>query len=262
MHDIVKSYIYDNDIKLKIAFINKSIEEISKAQNFSEEEKSLFASSALFAAIYATEQKDDKGSVYASFKYPKQRLSLTAVCETDGRLRGYSEEYSSSTVSENEVLLVAGIRLAVRGEYQSAVVADNPEDLVSIYYKNSNQTKAKVRFIEKDGIKALIVAEYLPGHYVNYKTDDKKPNTEMIDKKLKSTMNIAYEIAMAEIELYKISSVNHEKIKQLADIEISFGCTCSKRKIKEAIISCQEDIELPFEATCKLCGKVYTINEI
>ena len=127
-------------------------------QHFDETEKKLLIPAALFAAAYASEQKDDNGSVYVSFKYPEHKRSFTAICETDGRIRGYREDYIPPEQNRENILLITGVRLSARGDYQSAVTARDVGSVLNAFFQNSSQTEAEIRLTEKDGNPVLVLS--------------------------------------------------------------------------------------------------------
>ena len=239
MSDYVKNYIYQEHIRVKHVVIEDAIEEICNMQQFDKTDKMLFTPAALFAAAYASEQKNDSGSAYVSYKYPKQNRSYTAICETDGRIRGYQESYTPPDSNAENILLIAGVKLAARGDYQSAVMAQDVEAATQAFFNNSSQTEAALRF----GSNELLWVEYLPGHG-NAASDAQR---QKIRKELSDV----------------IKDVRASEMKFLSELPISFGCTCSKRKIKQTIDTAQiKNLEFPLEVTCKFCGKKYSITEI
>lgn len=260
MADLVKGSIYQTDVRVKIACLNESVQTLSEKRNFSAAETQRFFPAALFAAIYATEQKDDEGSVFISFKFPEEQKAYTAVCETDGRLRGYTEPFTPNQALGNNILFVSGIRLALRGDYQSAVSAKDVPSAIADFYKNSRQTKADFSLFSYRGHHLLILAEYLPGHDVNYRDESKKLSEEAIFQKLKEAVGQAEKTAKQALDA---AAITRQTTEDLFLLPITFGCTCSKRKIKQALLtSGEQDLTFPLFANCKLCGKEYRIESL
>lgn len=251
MMDSVKTYIYDTDIRLKTVFLSESLTDIFKAQNIEKDKTELFSKAALLSAAFASEQKDDEGSVYVSIKDPYTQTALTALCETDGRLRGCIDRYEESQFSE--IILTIGQKLTVRGDYQSSVMGKNLEAAAAEYFIASRQTKAKTEFLSlKDGC-GFIFAEYFPGHDVNFKDENKAPNAEYIKNKLAKSISEA-------IHTFQ-SGETVKELKLVSETKIIFGCTCNKRKIKRALTA-SENITLPIEVKCNFCGKTYIIDNL
>lgn len=246
--DAVETFIYDSDIRIKAVGLSESLEDLFEAQNISERDRLLFSKAALLAAAFASEEKDDDGSVFVSVKDPETRTAFTALCETDGRLRGTPDEYKENGF--DETVLTVGRRLVSRGDYQSAVMGRNFEDAAREYFSSSRQTKAETAF--PDG-KTFVFAEYFPGHDVNYLTGAKKATPEYIESKLSD--------GMTAILSYLEDGKPSEKLKKVSETEIVFGCTCTKRKIKKAL-EATENLTLPVEVRCRFCGKTYTIEEM
>ncbi len=246
--DAVETFIYDSDIRIKAVRLSESLENLFEAQNISEKDKVLFSKAALLSAAFASEEKDDDGSVFVSVKDPETRTAFTALCETDGRLRGTPDEYKENGF--DETVLTVGRRLVSRGDYQSAVMGRNFEDAAREYFSSSRQTKAETAF--PDG-KTFVFAEYFPGHDVNYLAGAKKATPEYIESKLSDGMT-------AILSLLKDGKPN-EKLKKVSETEIVFGCTCTKRKIKKAL-EATENLTFPIEVRCRFCGKTYTIEEM
>lgn len=256
MTDSVKGYLYGQDVRIKIARLKTTVDQISERRNFSAAEQEKFIPAALFAAVYATEQKDDDGSVYISFKFPDEKKAYTAICETDGRLRGYQEDFVPNNALNHEILFISGVRLSLRGDYQSAIAADNIHATIRDFYKNSRQTKAEFSFFSQNGANGLIIAEYLPGHDVNYRSEEKLLSEETVRQKLKKAIGFFSETLLSSPE-----KSLPEEFKEVLSLEVHFGCTCSKRKIKQALASSGEtDLEFPLSVSCKFCGKEYTIE--
>ena len=246
--DAVETFIYDSDIRIKAVRLSESLENLFAAQSVSEKDRILFSKAALLSAAFASEEKDDDGSVFVSVKDPATRTAFTALCETDGRLRGTPDEYKESGF--DETVLTVGRRLVSRGDYQSAVMGKTFEDAAKEYFSSSRQTKAKTAF--PDG-KTFVFAEYFPGHDVNYLAGAKKATPEYIESKLSDGMT-------AILSLLKDGKPN-EKLKKVSETEIVFGCTCTKRKIKKAL-EATENLTFPIEVRCRFCGKTYTIEEM
>lgn len=261
MTDSVKGYIYKKDVRIKISILQTSLEQIAEKRGFSPQETKSFTPAALFAALYATEQKDDSGSVYISFKFPQEQKAYTAICETDGRLRGYSEEYIPGGALKDEVLFISGIRLALRGDYQSAVSAINLKAAISDFYKNSRQTKADFDLFSYNKHQILAIAEYLPGHDVNYRSGEKVLSDEDIQNKLKEAVSEAKTWIQTQSD--NESSPLPEGFEAMFTLPVSFGCTCTKRKIKQALLSAGEtNLDFPVNISCKFCGKEYTLESL
>lgn len=246
--DAVETFIYDSDIRIKAVRLSESLENLFAAQSVSEKDRILFSKAALLSAAFASEEKDDDGSVFVSVKDPETRTAFTTLCETDGRLRGTPDEYKESGF--DETVLTVGRRLVSRGDYQSAVMGKNFEDAAKEYFSSSRQTKAKTAF--PDG-KTFVFAEYFPGHDVNYLAGAKKATPEYIESKISDGMT-------AILSLLKDGKPN-EKLKKVSETEIVFGCTCTKRKIKKAL-EATENLTFPIEVRCRFCGKTYTIEEM
>lgn len=258
MTDSVKGYIYQKDVRLKIAALNHSLTEIKKKRGFISGDMEKFTPAALFAAIYATEQKDDDGSVYISFKFPQEKKAYTAICETDGRLRGYGEDFSPSGLLKNEILFVSGVRLALRGDYQSAVAAPDIPQALAGFYADSRQTKAELLLFTAGEIQVLAIAEYLPGHDVNYRSGQKILTENEIRQKLRQAVLLCRETLQTDL-----AASLPPDFEEMFSLDITFGCTCSKRKIKQALLTSGEEIpEFPIVANCKLCGKEYIIQSL
>lgn len=245
--DTVETYVYDTDIRIKAVSLSKSLDDVFSAQNIPESARPLFSKAATLAAVFASEEKDDDGSIFVSVKDPKTKTALTVLCETDGRLRGNTDVYSES--SFNDTVLTVGRRLVVRGDYQSAVMGKTVEDATREYFLSSRQTKAKTAFFGDTG---FFFAEYFPGHDVNYRAGAKKADAEYIEKKLCA--------ATAEAEKIFSKEPTDEKLKKLSETPVVFGCTCTKRKIKNALAN-SENISFPAEVKCRFCGKTYIIEE-
>ncbi len=246
--DAVETFIYDSDIRIKAVRLSESLENLFAAQSVSATDRILFSKAALLSAAFASEEKDDDGSVFVSVKDPETRTAFTALCETDGRLRGTPDEYKESGF--DETVLTVGRRLVSRGDYQSAVMGKTFEDAAKEYFSSSRQTKAKTAF--PDG-KTFVFAEYFPGHDVNYLAGEKKATPEYIESKLSDG-------TAAILSLLKDGKPN-EKLKKVSETEIVFGCTCTKRKIKKAL-EATENLTFPIEVRCRFCGKTYTIEEM
>ena len=238
--DKVKTFIYDNDIRIKKVFLEKSLSDIFSVQNFSENSKELFIKSAMFSVALSDDIKDDEGMIYVSTKDPKSHSAVTALCETDGRLRGCEDEFIPS--SFEETVITVGRRLEVRGEYQSSVLGDDFEKAVEEFFSSSRQTKAKTYYCDE----FFIMAEFFPGHDVNFQDDLKKPSDGEIFEKIDKAIDLAKE---------------EKDLKFLSEKEISFGCTCNEEKIKEALTG-EEGLSFPLDVRCHFCGKTYVIDNI
>lgn len=250
--DFVKTYIYDTDIRLKAAVLDNSLKNIKNAQNIPEEKMPLFSKAALLASAFSSEQKDDNGEIFVTVKDPESKTALTVICETDGRLRGSADSFEDSVFPET--ILTVGQRLITRGDYQSSVMGNNIEMAAEEYFTASRQTQAKTRFFTLDEAYGFIFAEYFPGHDVNFKDENKKPSEACIKEKL--------ERSLAET----LSFIGEKKsppdfLKEVSESKIVFGCTCNKRKIKNALADAS-DITLPVEVKCRFCGKTYVIDNI
>ena len=110
--DAVETFIYDSDIRIKAVRLSESLENLFAAQSVSEKDRLLFSKAALLSAAFASEEKDDDGSVFVSVKDPETRTAFTALCETDGRLRGTPDEYKGNGFDEK--VLTVGRRLVSR----------------------------------------------------------------------------------------------------------------------------------------------------
>lgn len=249
--DNITTLIYDTDIRIKAVSLKKSLTDLFSAQGIPETKRELFTKAALIAAAFSSEEKDDDGAVYVSVKDPATKTALTAVCETDGRLRGCMDEYRES--SFKETVLTVGRKLAIRGDYQSSVMGENLEEASREYFKASRQTKAKIAFFETDCDKHFVFAEYFPGHDVNFKDENVGANAEYIEKKLCEGLDAA-----AAFTDGKIAS---DKLKKVAETPVIFGCTCNKRRIKKALVQ-TEGLTLPVEVKCRFCGKTYIIDNL
>lgn len=245
--DKVETYIYDTDVRIKAVRLSKSLEDVFEAQNIEPTARPIFAKAALLAAAFASEEKDDEGSVFVSVKVPETKTSLTVLCETDGRLRGSTDAYTSDNFGET--VLTVGRRLVVRGDYQSAVIGKTFEEATKEYFLSSRQTKAKTAFPKSED-SAFFFAEYFPGHDVNYRAGAKKADAEYIEKKLTEAMGAAA----------NLFSGNPLELKKVSETAVKFGCTCTKRKIKHAIAD-TENLTFPIEVKCRFCGKTYIIEE-
>ena len=53
--DIVNTFIYDNDIRIKATLLKNTLRELFKAQSMPKDKTSLFSKAALLAATFATE---------------------------------------------------------------------------------------------------------------------------------------------------------------------------------------------------------------
>jgi len=243
--DRCEAFIYNTNIRIRRVFLKDVIAQISAARSFDEEEKKLFAFSAMLASALATEIKDDNGSVFVSLKAPYGGTVATAFCETDGRLRGYADKKDPDPLTDGKCLLTVGRRLYVRGDYQSSVMGATPEEAAEAYFINSAQTKAtlKINYGEES---QLYLCEYLPGHDVN--TSEQK-QAELKDKKLM----LEKALEAAQEDPAKIAEMSLQ-----ATTPIVHGCTCSKRKLRVVFESQGINIEEGMEAVCRLCGKVYT----
>ena len=246
--DTVETFIYDTDVRIKSVMLSQSLEKLFEAQQISEKDRVLFSKAALLSAAFASEEKDDDGSVFVSVKDPATKTAFTALCETDGRLRGTPDEYKENGF--DETVLTVGRKLVSRGDYQSAVMGENFEAAAKEYFSSSRQTKAKTAF--PDG-KTFVFAEYFPGHDVNYLAGAKKATPEYIEEKLTD--------GMAAILSFIEAGKPCEKLKKVSETEIVFGCTCTKRKIKKAL-EATGNLTLPVEVKCRFCGKTYTIEEM
>ncbi len=240
-----ETYIYNRNIRVRRTFLGEVIDEISAIRNFDSTERELFTFSAMLAAALASEIKDDEGSVFVSLKAPTGGKVATAFCETDGRLRGYADLKPADPLTDGNYLLTVGIRLYVRGDYQSTVTADTPENAALAYFINSAQTKAAIK-INYGKESQMYLCEYLPGHDVN--------TTEQVKAELKDKKQIL-EIALAEAQ--KEPEDVAEMVKQ-TQTPIVYGCTCSKRKLRAIFESQGITVEEGMEAECRLCGKVHT----
>lgn len=239
-----ETFIYNKNIRVRRTFLGKVIDEISDIRKFDPTERELFTFSAMLAAALASEIKDDEGSVFVSLKAPVGGKVATAFCETDGRLRGYADMKPADPLTDGRYLLTVGIRLYVRGDYQSTVTADTPENAALAYFLNSAQTKATVK-INYGQESAMYLCEYLPGHDVNT-TDQVK--AELKDKK--GMLEKALEEAIkdpATVEEMEAQAVTH----------IVYGCSCTKRKLRAIFESQGIQIGDGMEAECRLCGKIY-----
>ncbi len=249
--DIVNTFIYDNDIRIKATLLKNSLKELFKAQSMPKEKTPLFSKAALLAATFATEEKDDNGAIYVSIKDPNTKTALTAVCETDGRLRGCVDVYKDSSFSET--ILTVGRKLAIRGDYQSSVIGKDIEVAAEEYFKSSRQTKAKIKFFTFEDSDGFIFSEYFPGHNVNFQDENKKPTPEYLSKKLETALETAIEAT--------IKNRSIDILKKVSTTKIIFGCTCSKRRIKQAL-SQTHDLTFPVEIKCRFCGKNYIIDSL
>lgn len=244
--DIVETSLYKNCIRLRHASLERSIEDISLSRNFDNDQKYLFGIAALLASILAVEIKDDQGSLFVTLKSKSKNISVTAICETDGRLRGYSNELDE-IIDDYEYMLVIGKRLYVRGDYQSAVTGDSPESLIYEYFKNSSQTKFKSYLNIENNKYLLIVSEFMPGHDITLSDEYYENNgiEGLIEKSIKSLLN---------------NDIDAEDIISDNKVDIYFGCTCSKRKLHMLLQAQNIDIVPGMQIQCKQCGKIYTFE--
>ena len=243
--DRCESLIYNTNIRVRRVFLSDVLEQIAAICGFTEEERRLFAFSALLASALATEIKDDDGSVFVSLKAPYGGTVATAFCETDGRLRGYADKKEPDPLTDGNCLLTVGRRLYVRGDYQSSVMGETPEKAAEAYFINSAQTKAALK-IEYGKDSTFYLCEYLPGHDVNtseQKEAELKDKKAMLEKALEVSLNGAEQVA---------------EMSPQSTTPITYGCTCSKRKLRAIFDSQGITIEEGMEAVCRLCGKVYT----
>ena len=241
--DGTQVYIVNEHIRLRIVTLSNVLDEIASVRKFTDDEREMFGFAALLSAALASDIKDDDGSILTSLRLPMTQRCFTAFCETDGRLRGYADTKEPDPLIDGSYLLTVGRRLAVRGDYTSTVSGSTALDAAKAYYTNSNQTKADM--IYRPGtVSRLFVAEYLPGHDVN--------TVESKDAKLEDKIG----------ELSRVladAAVNPDNPGGEFQnfIPLTYGCTCSKRKLRVILEEQNIGVTDGTEAECRLCGKVY-----
>lgn len=236
-------YIINEHIRLRVVTLSETLDEISGIRGFTDEERENFGFAALLAAALASDIKDDDGSILVSLRLPLTRRCFTAFCETDGRLRGYADTKDPDPLIDGSYLLTVGRRLSVRGDYTSTVSGQTAHEAAKAYYTNSNQTKADIQY-QPGKISRLFVAEYLPGHDVN--------TVEAKDAKLEDKIAELSAVLAAASENPESPGGDFSHF-----IPLSYGCTCSKRKLRVILEEQGVDIAEGTEAECRLCGKIY-----
>ena len=249
--DYIKKFLYKDDISIIIVRIEDTIKATQKAHDISYEDALIIGRAQSLASFFTIWEKDDKASVSVSLKYPEIGKNYTAISEKDGRVRGCVSGYNKGVIKTGVILEITQ-KLQIKGDYTGVVTADTEEDAVHSYFENSSQIVATCKIKEVDEICYCLVIEHIPGHHL---------------QEQKATIADAEEFLKDFIKLWddKLIKVT-EDFKQLENIDIKYGCTCTRYSVSK-MISALAPEEMgdysnggKISVTCKLCGKKYEID--
>lgn len=237
----LNKYIFE-DVRVYIAHLNETVMQTRDAHNLNTKNTEMIGRTEVLAACLAGMQKEENASVAVNVKYPILGIEYCAIGEKDGRIRGYAEKIEAP--KKKGVVLEVTQKLPIKGDYTGVVAAVTLNSAVKSYFKQSLQVPTKSCIYYNDKGFYCVIAEQLPGG------GDVSRVWELTRRLFTNDFNFD---AFKRINNYNL----------VEELELKFGCTCSKSAVFGMIDAMSEDEKKNIShdgyitMDCKFCGKEY-----
>jgi len=236
-------------VRFFAAFIGKDIiEKTAQMHGIDITAAKTAAVTMAIASCIVSSIKENDASVCVAASFPAKGKKYVSIAERDGRVRGFEDETSTGIIKDGVILEVTR-KLAVRGDYSSVVTAKDINSAVAEYMKNSQQTVSFSTAGETEDGAFCIIAEQFPITEPKHEIYRFAAQTEW-EKILPETKKGNFDV----LEEYSV----------LENMPLVYGCTCSRRKVQQAVISSGVNTETDedglAEVKCRYCGKVYKVS--
>lgn len=240
--DKLYKIIYCDDLRIHMAVMAEIPEKIYFPEEFDTPENRLESvTAASIAAVLASDLKEANSSVTVMLRNVEKCVSYSVTAQQDGRVCGAVGGYTKGVLNDGYILEVVR-RSGIGRDYSSVVCGSTVESVIDEYITGSMQRKALLKVYGN----CAVLAEELPF-------------TSIIEKgaeALKVLESNSSPDALTEADGFRF----------VEESELSYGCTCTKRSVKKALVAALSgedlsDIEEVIEISCKLCGKKYHIEK-
>lgn len=196
---------------------------------------------ASIAAVLASDLKETNSSVTVMLRNVEKCVSYSVTAQQDGRVCGAVDGYTKGVLNDGYILEVVR-RSGIGRDYSSVVCGSTIEAVIDEYITGSMQRKALLKVYGN----CAVLAEELPF-------------TSIIEKGAKA-------LKVLESNSSPDALTEADGFRFVEESELSYGCTCTKRSVKKALVAALSgedlsDIEEVIEISCKLCGKKYHIEK-
>ncbi|MGN0988938.1 MAG: Hsp33 family molecular chaperone HslO [Eubacteriales bacterium] len=241
--DKLYKYLYNEEVKIHVLVLEECVEQAVRTHGLTvNSHVARIAAAECLAGILGAELKQTDASVYVSMKYASHRAAYNAMAYGDGRICAARTEYTpSSDTVDDKVVLETATRVGT-SDYSSVVCGKGTSGAIKAYLENSMQRVMKYKTFRDGNTFYAVFAEPLPGSAA-----------------LKTAWKAMREPLFINADIKKLAQLPKFRLLEIDDVK--YGCNCSKRSIKRALISVGDtDPDAhggTIETVCNFCGKKY-----